>query len=375
MTIGDRIKARRIELNLKVDDLAKRINKNRSTIYRYEHNDITDLSTTTLKLLAKALCTTPEVLLGYSNEQNTYDNPTFIGQNIKQYRLLKNMTADELCSKAKIPLETLNLYENAEEDQIDLPIVTKIAEALDLDILHIRGYMDPVIVCNPDGTPRSPTNRFAYKFYPRLAGLLKVKGIKKEKFAQDIHITTEKIESWKLAQSRPTPDLIEKISNYFQVDVSFLSSDMLSFAYPYIPQKISIESLKCFDMSKDNIPKIRIPYNFLGEYDANENIVFMYANADMEPIIKKGSMIAVLQNLSLNQLSRDDIVIFLYKDNLALRRLKNCRKEDPVWTFFPENSAAEPIFFSPPAENNPPPTNSIDNPLLFGKVVMYCTAL
>lgn len=65
MTIGNRIKSRRIELGLSVDDLAERINKNRATIYRYEKGDIESLPTSILEPLAKALCTTPEYLIGW----------------------------------------------------------------------------------------------------------------------------------------------------------------------------------------------------------------------------------------------------------------------------------------------------------------------
>ena len=65
MTIGNRIKSRRIELGLSVDDLAKRINKNRATIYRYEKGDIESLPTSILEPLAKALNTSPEYLIGW----------------------------------------------------------------------------------------------------------------------------------------------------------------------------------------------------------------------------------------------------------------------------------------------------------------------
>ena len=36
MTIADRIRNRRLELGLSVDDLAELLNKNRATVYRYE---------------------------------------------------------------------------------------------------------------------------------------------------------------------------------------------------------------------------------------------------------------------------------------------------------------------------------------------------
>lgn len=65
MNIGERIKNRRIELGLSVDELAKRIGKNRATVYRYESNDIENLPTNILEPLAKALSTTPAYLMGW----------------------------------------------------------------------------------------------------------------------------------------------------------------------------------------------------------------------------------------------------------------------------------------------------------------------
>ncbi|MDO4647759.1 MAG: XRE family transcriptional regulator [Eubacteriales bacterium] len=65
--IGNRIKARRIFLNLSVDELAERINKSRATIYRYENGDIESLPTTILEPLAKALETTPADLMGWDD--------------------------------------------------------------------------------------------------------------------------------------------------------------------------------------------------------------------------------------------------------------------------------------------------------------------
>lgn len=59
MSIGDRIRQRRIELGLEVDELAQKIGKSRATIYRYENGDIENMPTTVLEPIAKALNTTP----------------------------------------------------------------------------------------------------------------------------------------------------------------------------------------------------------------------------------------------------------------------------------------------------------------------------
>ena len=66
LTIGQRIRNRRLELGLSVDELAEKLEKNRATIYRYEKDDIKDLPTTVLIPLAKVLETTPADLMGWT---------------------------------------------------------------------------------------------------------------------------------------------------------------------------------------------------------------------------------------------------------------------------------------------------------------------
>lgn len=65
MRIGERIKQRRLELGYTADALAKLLNKNRATIYRYENGDIKNMPIDVLEPLAKALNTTPAYLMGW----------------------------------------------------------------------------------------------------------------------------------------------------------------------------------------------------------------------------------------------------------------------------------------------------------------------
>lgn len=64
-TVGENIKKRRKELNLSVDEVAKRLNKNRATIYRYENNDIENMPITVLNRLSKILEISPMALMGW----------------------------------------------------------------------------------------------------------------------------------------------------------------------------------------------------------------------------------------------------------------------------------------------------------------------
>lgn len=69
MKIGERVKRRRLELGMSADELAKKISKNRATIYRYESEYIEKLPTTIIIPLAEALKTTPSFLMGWEDEE------------------------------------------------------------------------------------------------------------------------------------------------------------------------------------------------------------------------------------------------------------------------------------------------------------------
>ena len=57
--------------------MAKILNKNRATIYRYENGDIENMPIDVLEPLAKALNTTPAYLMGWTDSQQSIEpNPT-----------------------------------------------------------------------------------------------------------------------------------------------------------------------------------------------------------------------------------------------------------------------------------------------------------
>ncbi len=70
MTINDRIKLRRKELNLSVEDIAKAIGKDRATIYRYECSAIENMPVSIIPPLSKALDCSPAYLMGWEDNPN-----------------------------------------------------------------------------------------------------------------------------------------------------------------------------------------------------------------------------------------------------------------------------------------------------------------
>lgn len=71
MNIGSRIKKRRLELKMSGEELANKLNKNRSTIFRYENGEIENLPLYVLEPIAKALQTTPAYLMGWVVDEET----------------------------------------------------------------------------------------------------------------------------------------------------------------------------------------------------------------------------------------------------------------------------------------------------------------
>src|SRR5690606_36765818 len=66
---GARIKRRRMELGLSVEDVAKALGKDRSTIYRYEGDEIENMPVSVLVPLARVLRTSPTWILGFDNPE------------------------------------------------------------------------------------------------------------------------------------------------------------------------------------------------------------------------------------------------------------------------------------------------------------------
>ena len=118
MTIGERIKQRRIDLGLSADDLANAIGKNRATIYRYENGNIENLPITILEPLAKALHTTPADLLGRTLEKEPLKLSALEERIIMKLRQLNSEAIEEI--EDIIDVKLAKLQRKAEEEERNL---------------------------------------------------------------------------------------------------------------------------------------------------------------------------------------------------------------------------------------------------------------
>lgn len=82
--VGERVKERRIELNLTMPELGKRIGVNKSTIQRYEADGVDPKRTMIINGLAEALLTIPEWLTGLTDEKE-YNSRTLCEKDIEEH--------------------------------------------------------------------------------------------------------------------------------------------------------------------------------------------------------------------------------------------------------------------------------------------------
>ena len=108
MKIGERIKQRRKELRMSADKLGEILGKDRSTIFRYEKGDIENLPLDILQPIAKALSTTPEYLMGWSDKKTTAPDKLTEGE-----ELLLNLFRQIPEDQQKVFLEMGRVYANS----------------------------------------------------------------------------------------------------------------------------------------------------------------------------------------------------------------------------------------------------------------------
>lgn len=71
MTTGQRIKARRKQVEMSADTLAEKLGISRSTVFRYENGDIEKMPIDIIKPIATALNTSVDYLMGWEEDPNS----------------------------------------------------------------------------------------------------------------------------------------------------------------------------------------------------------------------------------------------------------------------------------------------------------------
>ena len=75
MSVGQRIKIAREQKNMTLDEVAKRCETTKQTIYKYENEIVTNIPYDKIVLLSKALDVTPSYLFGWEEKESSPSEP------------------------------------------------------------------------------------------------------------------------------------------------------------------------------------------------------------------------------------------------------------------------------------------------------------
>ena len=94
MTIGQRIRTARERRNMTLDEVAKRCNTTKQTIFKYENEIVTNIPYDKIVLLSNALEVSPSYLFGW-DEKETPSEPQLTGVDKELWDLLKLIPEDQ----------------------------------------------------------------------------------------------------------------------------------------------------------------------------------------------------------------------------------------------------------------------------------------
>ena len=78
MTRGDRIKQIREQRGMQQTDLASRVGVSKQTLFKYEHNIITNIPSDKIELIADVLRVAPEYIMGWQTDEKSEDKDSVL---------------------------------------------------------------------------------------------------------------------------------------------------------------------------------------------------------------------------------------------------------------------------------------------------------
>ena len=82
MTIGQRIKTARERQNMTLEEVAKRCNTTKQTIFKYENEIVTNIPYDKIVLLSKALGVSPSYLFGWDEKKSSLSEEVTEGEKL-----------------------------------------------------------------------------------------------------------------------------------------------------------------------------------------------------------------------------------------------------------------------------------------------------
>ena len=94
MSVGQRIKAARERKDLTLDEVARRCETTKQTIFKYENEIVTNIPYDKIVLLSNALDVTPSYLFGWDEKENSPSEPQLTEGEQLMLELFRKIPAD-----------------------------------------------------------------------------------------------------------------------------------------------------------------------------------------------------------------------------------------------------------------------------------------
>ena len=122
--IGDRIKFRRNELDMTLDEVAAEVGVSKSTIQRYENGLIGRVKIPVIESIAAALNVNPAWLIGQTDDPIDYDDPDLVASIPKSYLSACNWDIKRAYQAMQV-VDDYALRENAEKNYSSIVLTDK----------------------------------------------------------------------------------------------------------------------------------------------------------------------------------------------------------------------------------------------------------
>ncbi|EKW99412.1 helix-turn-helix domain-containing protein [Ligilactobacillus saerimneri] len=142
MRMGEKIKLRRKELGISADELADKLNVNRSTMFRYEKGDIEKVPVSFLKDVATILNVAPTYLMGWSDNESDISAAYNLSPNMSTYERIQKlaksqgMSVRELGRKLDIGDTTIYKWKT-QTPKVD--VLEKVANYFNVSLDYLMG--------------------------------------------------------------------------------------------------------------------------------------------------------------------------------------------------------------------------------------------
>lgn len=223
MTIGQRIKFRREELGMTLEQVANVVGVGKSTVRKWETGTIENMGVDKIEKLAKAFRVPPGQLMGWDEDEQgsePAEEMNSISKRILCVITEKDISYGELSKLTGIPKSALQRYATGQTEKIPIDRLQCIAEAIGTTPERLLGWDEE----RQEGEPMEEQKNKEI-MAKNIKKYMNRKGVSNQMVCEDLGIKYTTFIDWVKGNTYPRIGKIEMMANYFGCEKSDLIED------------------------------------------------------------------------------------------------------------------------------------------------------